>query len=245
MKLTVHSIETFGTSDGPGIRLVVFAQGCLMRCLYCHNPDTQPIKSNNAFQLSGQDVIDLLKKQAPYLKNGGGLTVSGGEPTVQANALIPIFKAVSDAGFHITLDTCGAIYNTTVNKLYDLSDLVLLDVKHIDPAKHKILTRHTNQNALDNAAYRENSGLDMWLRYVLVTGYTDDPKDLDNWAKHFSNYQTVKKVQILPYHTLGVHKYKELGIAYGLDGVAATNSVQADKALDIFKQHLGDKVEVV
>lgn len=243
MALTVHSIETFGTQDGPGIRLVIFAQGCLMRCLYCHNPDTQPLESESTISLTAAQIVELLSKQASYIKRGGGMTVSGGEPTVQAHELLPIFEAVQASGFHIALDTCGAIFSQRVNQLYDLTDLVILDVKHIDPVKHKLLTRHTNLNALQNAAYREQSGKPMWLRYVLVPGYTDDPKDLENWAKHFAGYKTVKKVEILPYHTLGVHKYQELSRPYPLAAVPAASMEQARAAQTIFNHYLSN-VEV-
>lgn len=238
MSLNVHSIETFGTSDGPGIRLVIFAQGCLMRCLYCHNPDTQPMDSAEATTYEIEDIVKLLEKQKPYLKNGGGLTVSGGEPTVQAHELIPLFQAVKKAGFHTALDTCGAIYSDRVNQLYDLTDLVILDVKHIDPDKHKILTRHTNENALKNAAYREQSRKPMWLRYVLVSGYSDDLTDLTNWARYFSAYKCVEKVEIIGYHTLGVHKYEELGIEYKLKAVPPASMDQTKQAAQIFTKYL-------
>lgn len=238
MSLNVHSLETFGTQDGPGIRLVVFTQGCLMRCAYCHNPDTQALQSETMKVYSDEAILLLLKKQKAYFKGGGGLTISGGEPTVQAIDVIPLFEKVKAAGFHICLDTCGAIYSKRINQLYDLTDLVLLDVKHIDPEKHKQLTQHTNENALKNAQYRESTGKPMWLRYVLVPGYTDDQTDLTNWAKYFKDYQSVEKVQILPYHTLGVHKYQALDKHYALDGVKPTSKKQAQSAKKIFDKYL-------
>lgn len=243
MSLNVHSIETFGTHDGPGIRLVIFTQGCLMRCLYCQNPDAQPMCSDKSTHYNPDEIVKLLEKERAYFKRGGGLTVSGGEPTVQAHELIPLFKAVKEAGFHICLDTCGAIYSDRVNQVYDLTDLVLLDVKHIDPVKHKQITHVSNENPLKNALYREQSGKPMWLRYVLVPGYSDDPADLESWAKYFQDYKTVEKIQILPYHTLGVHKYEALGWDYKLDGVPPATLDQAETAKKIFEKYL-ENVEI-
>lgn len=244
MALNVHSIETFGTNDGPGIRLVVFTQGCLMRCSYCQNPDTQAIKSSESKYYEVEEIISLLEKEKPYFKSTGGLTISGGEPTVQAHELIPLFEAARGLGFHICLDTCGAIYSPRVNQVYDLTDIVILDVKHIDPQKHKILTRHTNENALKNAEYRELSGKALWLRYVLVPGYSDDPQDLHRWAEHFKGFTSLKRVEVVPYHTLGVHKYAELGRTYDLAEVPPATKEQAEEAKAIFDQYLANVIVV-
>lgn len=240
--LSIHSIETFGTHDGPGIRLVVFTQGCLFACAYCHNPDSRPIKSDSAKQIDVQEIVDQLKKQEPYFGEQGGLTVSGGEPTVQAKELKKLFEAVKQEGFHITLDTCGAIFNEDINEIYDLANLVLLDVKHIDGEQHKKLTGHTNENVLKNANYREKTGEPMWLRYVLVPGWTDDPKHLEQWAKYFKDFKTIERVEILPYHTLGVYKYAELGIPYKLEGVEPATKEQAKAAKKIFDKYLKNVV---
>lgn len=236
--LNVHSIETFGTHDGPGIRLVVFTQGCVFRCVYCHNPDSQQVNSSSAFQISAEEMVRKLERQKPYLKNGGGITFSGGEPTLQAEELIPICQQIKEAGFHITLDTCGAIHTPETRELYDLCDLVMLDVKHIDADWHRKVTKHDNTTVLKNAAYREESGKDLWLRYVLVPGWTDQLQYLEAWAQHFSEYTSLKKVQILPYHLLGAHKYTELGLENPLEGVPAALPADAQKAKAIFDKYL-------
>ncbi len=241
--LKVHSIETFGTHDGPGIRLVVFLQGCMFRCAYCHNPDSQEWDNPKAIELSAEDIIEKLNKEKNYFKNGGGITFSGGEPTLQAEQLLPICKKIKEAGFHITLDTCGAIHTKTTQELYDVCDLVMLDVKHINRDWHIKLTKQPNDTVLKNAQYREKTGKELWLRYVLVPGWTDQAEYLEEWAKYFSKFASVSKVQILPYHLLGVHKYKELGLEYQLEGVKAATQKDAQRAQKIFEKHL-NQVEI-
>lgn len=236
--LKVHSVETFGTHDGPGIRLVVFLQGCMFRCAYCHNPDSQLWDNPNAIELSADQIIDKLQKQKGYFKNEGGITFSGGEPTLQAIELLAVCKKIKKAGFHITLDTCGAIHDETIKELYDICDLIMLDVKHINKDWHIKLTKQPNNTVLKNANYREKTGKEMWLRYVLVPGWTDQEEYLEEWAKYFSKFKSVSKVQILPYHHLGIYKYKELGLDYMLDGVREANQEDAKRAKKIFKKHL-------
>lgn len=235
--LSVHSVETFGAHDGPGIRLVIFCQGCVFRCLYCQNVDTRALKSPQAKDMNDEEILDLLEKQKPYFKNGGGLTVSGGEPTVQAEALISLFTKAKAAGFHLALDTCGGIYNDQTNQLYDLTDLVILDVKHINPEWHEKLTGHNNDLVLKNAYYREKSGKPMWLRYVLVPGWSDQPEYLEEWGQTFTSYKSIERVEILPYHTLGVYKFKELGIPYQLENVEPPTKEQIENAQKIFTKY--------
>ncbi|MBP7842474.1 pyruvate formate lyase-activating protein [Candidatus Woesebacteria bacterium] len=236
--LKIHSLETFGTHDGPGIRLVVFTQGCVFRCTYCHNPDSQLWDNPKAVELSAEEIIEKLEKQKPYLKNGGGITFSGGEPTLQAKELISICRKIKKAGFHITLDTCGAIHTAETRELYDLCDIIMLDVKHINKEWHQKITNQPNDTVLLNAAYREKTGQELWLRYVLVPGWTDQEEYLSEWAQYFSGFKSITKIQILPYHLLGVHKYKELGIQYKLDGVRAANEADALRAKKIFEKYL-------
>ncbi len=241
-RLLVHSIETFGTKDGPGIRLVLFLQGCNWKCVYCHNPDTIPKTNDKALYLSLDDVLDRLKKCKAYFKDKGGLTVSGGEPTLQAHKLVPIFKTVQQKGYHTALDTNGSIINEYVKKLYRFTDLVLLDVKHIDDKMHQKLTGASNKNTLKNLKHLEEIKKDVWLRYVLVPGWTDQEKYLIQWAQTFKDYKCIKKVEILPYHKLGEHKYKELGWKYKLQGVQPPNDELKSKTLKIFSKYLDNVV---
>lgn len=242
--LDVHSVETFGTHDGPGIRLVLFLQGCPLRCLYCHNPDTQACRGEQARRYSTAQVLELLERERPYFVGGGGLTVSGGEPTLQAEGLLELFAAAGEGGFHRALDTNGAIWSEAVNRLYDLTDLVILDVKHIDDGRHRLLTGAGNRNVLRNAAYRERSGRPLWLRYVLVPGWTDQHAHLERWARHFAGYRSVERVELLPYHTLGVHKYAALKLPYALEGVAPPTAEQVAAARVVFERYLGHVVVV-
>lgn len=242
--LKVHSIETFGVHDGPGIRLVIFLQGCPFKCVFCSNPDTQPANNDKASMMSAAEILDRLERSRPYFKNNGGITFSGGEPTFQAKELAKVMQKIKQAGFHITIDTCGGIFTPETNKVYDLADLILLDVKHIDPEWHQKITGMSNENVLANAAYREKSGKPMWLKYVLVRGWSDQPEYLEAWAKHFKDYKSVERVEILPYHTLGIYKYEELGLPYALEGVEPTTREEAEKAKQIFVKYLGDKVVI-
>lgn len=243
--LRIHSIDTFGTHDGPGIRLVIFVQGCPFRCLYCHNPDTQALETDKTKIINTKEIIDLLQKEKVYFGENGGLTVSGGEPTLQASALIELFRECKKLGFRTCLDTCGAICSKEVEKLYTLTDLVMLDVKHIDDVWHKKITGSSNQNTLRNAELREKSGQELWLRYVLVPGWTDQEKHLENWAKYFADYKSVTRVEIIPYHKLGVFKYEALGRKYMLEGVEPPSKTEIAKAEQIFIKYLGNKVVVV
>lgn len=240
--LKVHSVETFGTHDGPGIRLVVFLQGCPLRCVYCHNPDTQLPSTNKTKEYSAEEIIELLEKQRPYFKQKGGLTVSGGEPTVQAEQLVELFIQAKARGFHVALDTNGVIFSEKVKQLYDLTDIVILDVKHINSDWHRKLTKGSNENVLRNAEYRELSGKPLWLRYVLVPGWTDQPQYLEEWAQFFKDYKTLERVEILPYHTLGVHKYEALGMNYELTGVETPTNQQVADAKKIFETYLPNVV---
>lgn len=245
--LKIHSIETFGVHDGPGIRLVIFTQGCPFRCLYCHNPDTQESETEKTEIKTIDEIIELLEREKPYFgKNGnsGGLTVSGGEPTLQAKTLISLFRKAKERGFHTCLDSCGAIVNRDVQELYHFTDLLLLDVKHIDPIWHRKLVGQDNAKVLENAKIREKSGREMWLRYVLVPGWTDQEKHLLAWAKYFVHFKTVSKVEILPYHELGKHKYQELGREYLLEDVKPPSKEEIAKAKNIFTKYLGNKVVV-
>lgn len=233
--LQVHSIETFGTNDGPGIRLVVFLQGCNFRCLYCHNPDTRPVKGGK--KISSEEILTLLEKQKPYFKEKGGLTVSGGEALLQRKGLIDLFTKAKKAGFNTTLDTNGSILDETAKKLLEVTDLVLLDVKHIDPVWHMKVTNSSNETVLQFAKYLEKIDKPMWLRYVFVPGYTDQKEFLEKWGRHFTGYKNIKRVEILPFHKFGFYKYKELGIENPLEDCPVPTKEAVQKAVNIFKKY--------
>jgi pyruvate formate lyase activating enzyme len=234
--LRIHSVETFGTHEGPGIRLVIFLQGCLFNCLYCHNPDTIPL--NKGKEMSNAEILEILNKGKNYYGKKGGLTASGGEPTLQAKDLVNLFKIVKRVGFNTALDTNGYILNDDTKRLFQETDLVLLDVKHIDNEWHKKITGKPNLKVLETAEYLESIQKRVWLRYVLVPGYSDQPEFLEKWARHFQSYRAIERVEILPYHTLGAYKYESLGIEYKLKGVQPPGESEVQKAKEIFEKYL-------
>ncbi len=233
--LKVHSIETFGTHEGPGIRLVIFLQGCNIRCLYCHNPDL--LDRNNGKEMKIKEILKIAVEQKDYFGEEGGITVSGGEPTLQALRVYKLFKRARKNGIHTSLDSNGTIISNRVKKLYQETDLLILDVKHIDEKWHKKLTGASNKNVLEMAKYREDMGKPMWLRYVLVPGWNDSEEFLEKWGQHFKDYKNIERVEILPYHTLGVHKYKELKMKYKLAKVPTPSVEIISKAENIFKKY--------
>ncbi|MEI8067338.1 MAG: pyruvate formate-lyase-activating protein [Candidatus Shapirobacteria bacterium] len=233
--MKIHSIETFGTGEGPGIRLLVFTQGCNFRCSYCHNPDTFEI--NGGKEMSVDEIIKTALNQKEYFGEKGGITVSGGEPTLQVEEMIKLFSRAKKNNINTALDTNGSIISDQVKELYELTDLLILDVKHIDDDQHIKLTGCSNKNTLEMAEYREKSGKKMWLRYVLVPGINDQKETLIKFGEYFKNYKNIEKVEILPYHTLGVYKYKELGIKYKLEGVLPPTKNSILEAENIFKKY--------
>ncbi len=229
----VHSIETFGTVDGPGIRFVVFMQGCPLKCLYCHNRDTWEVNAGN--ETNVDDLVSEIKRYIPYMKSsGGGVTVSGGEPLLQAKFVTTLFKKLKSSNIHTALDTAGSIpINSDIEELLQYADLVLLDIKHIDDEKSKILTGLSNKNNLDFAKYLDAHNIPVWIRQVLVPGYTDDEKDLLDLKNFISTLSNVEKVEFLPYHDLGKFKWKELGFEYALEATRTANSEDLERAKKI------------
>lgn len=230
----IHSFESFGTVDGPGIRFVVFLQGCPLRCLYCHNPDTW---LGGGTEYSATDVINRVLRYKNYFSNGGGLTASGGEPMAQREFVTELFKLAHKEGINTCLDTSGFLFDESRKEeflpLLNVTDLVLLDIKHIDDEKCKELTGKTNKNTLAFAKFLSDNGVKMWIRHVLVPNLTDD----DEWLKKIRSFtdslQTVERIEVLPYHTMGVVKYEKLGYDYPLKGVEAPNKERVENAKKI------------
>lgn len=233
--IKVHSYESMGTYDGPGLRLVVFLQGCPFKCLYCANPDTIPFEGGT--QTDIEDIVTKAVSQKPFFGKRGGITFSGGEPTAQAAQLLPLVKRLKEESIHICLDTNGGIWNSSVEELLTETDLVMLDCKQFNPDRHEELTGRSNNQTLKTAEWLENNGKPFWLRYVLVPGISDFEEDIRALGEHFKEYRMIKKVEILPYHTLGIHKYESLGQDYKLKDTPVNTPEQLDKALSLFKEY--------
>lgn len=230
----IHSLETFGTVDGPGVRFVVFVQGCPMRCLYCHNPDTWPV--NGGTEYSVDEILKKYDDNKTFYTNGG-LTVTGGEPLLQLDFLTELFMKAKDKGIHTCIDTSGIVYKpdnkTVVDKLDVLmqyTDLVMLDIKHIDPEEHIKLCAQPNEGILAFAEYLDKKNIPMWVRHVVVPGITYNEEYLYKLGLFLGKLNNLKALDVLPYHTMGVVKYENLGMEYPLKGVPALNKNEVIKA---------------
>jgi len=223
----INKLETFGSVDGPGVRFVVFVQGCPMRCQFCHNPETWDFKGDKAgaYDISAQDLLKKALRYQSYWGKDGGITVSGGEPLAQIDFLIEFFEAAKAAGVHTCLDTSGVNfvrnepYFGKFKRLMDATDLLLVDIKNIDPAEHKKLTGHDNKNILDMFRYLDEINKPIWIRHVLVPGGSDNDELLIKTREFIDTLHNVQKVEVLPYHALALAKYQELGIDYVLKDV--------------------------
>ncbi len=248
----VHSVESFGTVDGPGLRMVIFLQGCPMRCAYCHNPDTWPEKRGAL--MDSEELIERFLRNRSYYKTGG-ITVSGGEPLLQAEFVTDLFSKAKKEGISTCLDTSGVLfpYRKTENgweterngihegirshatgmtlkefdELLKVTDLVLLDIKHTDEEVHRSLTGHSNKTVFSFLEYLAEKKVPVWIRRVAVPGLTDDEAELFRFGEYLGGFSNVKAVEVLPYHTMGVPKYKELGISYRLEGVPQMDTAAA------------------
>lgn len=238
--LNIHSIESFGTYDGPGIRYVLFLQGCPFKCLYCANPDTMNFGDGKDYRLD--QIVKEAVNMKSYYTNGGGVTISGGEPCCQAKQLIKLFGKLKQEGIHTALDTNGHVMNHYVKELLEMTDLVLLDVKHIDSSMHEIVTSKGNEKTLAFAKYLKEINKPFWLRYVLVPGLTDNPKHLHQLGEHFKGYENLVKLEIQPYHKLGVHKWEHLDKEYALKDTPENTIEQLEKAKGIFEQYFKEVV---
>lgn len=241
----IHSLESMGTVDGPGLRFVVFLQGCPMRCAYCHNPDTWAVNAGKLMEPA--EIIEQVEHNRSFYRNGG-ITVTGGEPLLQIDFLIDLFTLAKERGIHTCIDTSGIVYkpgNTALieklDKLMALTDLVMLDIKHIDPEKHLELTAQPNDGILAFVQYLSDKDIPMWIRHVVVPGITDDEKYLYQLGEFIAPFRNLKVLDILPYHTMGTVKYENLGMEYKLKDVPAMDKSTAIELKKIVVKGIKDK----
>lgn len=235
MKGYIHSFESFGTKDGPGIRFVLFMQGCPLRCLFCHNPDTWKM-NDYKHELPPEDAFKEIQKVKGFIKSGG-VTISGGEPLLQPEFINELFLLCKKEGIHTAIDTSGYILNDKVKETLENTDLILLDVKHINPNKYEDLTAKALEPTLNFLEYLSKIEKPTWIRYVLVPGWTDAEEDLHNWAKYISQYKNIGRVDILPFHQMGQHKWEQLGLEYKLRDTPSPSSDDIKKVESIFKSY--------
>ena len=237
IKGRIHSVESFGSADGPGVRYIVFLKGCNMRCQYCHNPDTWA--KDGGELMTPEEVLKKALRYKTYWKEKGGITVSGGEALLQIDFVTELFRLAKEKGVNTCLDTSGNPFSleepfkSKFDELMKYTDLFMLAIKHMDDAAHRKLTGQTNQNILEMAAYLSDHGKAMWIRHVLVPGITTEEDELYRLRSFLDTLKTVERVEVLPYHTLGVFKWKELGIPYQLEGVDPPTKEQIDRAKEI------------
>lgn len=230
----VHSVETFGSVDGPGIRFLIFLKGCSMRCRYCHNPDTWDPETDDL--RTADELLTQAMRYRSYWGREGGITVSGGEALLQIDFLTELFRKAKAKGIHTCLDTSGQPFTrrepffSKFAELMKYTDLLLFDLKQIDDAKHRELTGRTNRNILDCARYLSDIGKPIWVRHVLVPGVTDNDDDLHALRAFIDTLQNVKRVEVLPYHAMGTYKWEQLGIPYTLKDVSAPSEERVRNA---------------
>jgi len=235
MEGRVSSVQSMGAVDGPGLRYVVFLQGCPLRCAYCHNPETWDLTGGTPY--TAEDLCKTILRYRPYFGENGGVTVSGGEPLLQLDFVSEVFRLARAKKVQTALDTSAqpfapdnAEWMARFDRLLENTDLVILDLKEIDDEKHKKLTGHSNKNILAMAQYVAARGVDLWIRHVLVPGLTDDADGLRQLDAFIKTLPTVRRVEILPYHTLGLFKWQNLGIPYPLDGVRVPTAEEVETA---------------
>ncbi len=228
----VHSIESFGTVDGPGIRFVLFLQGCHLQCKYCHNRDTWNMNGGDYKSLD--EIYNKIINYKNYIYPNGGVTVTGGEPLLQVHFLISLFEKLKNDGIHTCIDTSGMVFiSKDIQDLLSLTDLILLDIKHIDNEKCKALVGVGNTLELNFARYLSDNNIPMWIRQVIVPGFTDSKEDLLKLKEFILSLKTVERVELLPYHNMGAYKWKNLGETYSLENVSPATSNDIERAMKI------------
>ena len=234
IKGRIHSTESFGTVDGPGVRFVVFFQGCPLRCKYCHNPDTWDFSGGR--EVTADELMKEHDSYKEFLKSGG-ITATGGEPLAQPEFLTELFRLAKSKGVHTCLDTSAGCYDpdshSKIDEALKYTDLVMLDIKHIDDAAHKQLTGHTNRNILAFAEHIRELGIPVWIRHVVVPGITDDRDELFRLGEYIATLKNIKALDVLPYHDMAKSKYDQLGILYPLPDTPPLTKEQAIAAREI------------
>lgn len=237
MQGRIHSFESFGTVDGPGIRFIIFMQGCPLRCLYCHNPDSWQTNGGKLYEID--EILPMILKYKNYFGNNGGVTVSGGEPLLQIDFVTQLFIALKKEGIHTCIDTSGITFNEDDTSKFDLlidnTDLFLLDIKHISSLEHQNLTGMPNEKILKFAYYLDRKKKNIWIRHVLVPGYTNNTVYLMELRRFLDTLTNVAKIEVLPYHTMGIVKYQKLNIPYKLGGVSTPSKEDIALANKILK----------
>jgi len=230
----IHSTESFGAADGPGVRFIVFMQGCHMRCRYCHNPDTW--KMDGGDEVTADEILKRALRFKPYWGKDGGITISGGEPLLQIDFVIELFKKAKELGINTCIDTAGNPFTkeepffSKFEELMKYTDLLLLDLKEINPARHKDLTGIDNSNIIEMAKYLSEINKPVWIRHVLVPEHSDFDEDLDALGDFIDTLSNVDRVEILPYHTLGKFKWENLGIPYTLESISPPSAERIENA---------------
>ena len=228
IKGRVHSFESFSTLDGPGIRYVIFLQGCPLRCKYCHNRDTRDINLGTLYTVD--EIVDKIQKYKEYMGDKGGVTVSGGEPLLQIDFVIELFKKLKENNIHTALDTSGFVDIDKLKDLLKYTDLVLLDLKELDDDTHKDLIGVSNEKTLAFAKHLSDNNIPMWIRHVLVPGITDFKEHLEKLREFVKTLKTVEKVEVLGYHTLGKEKWDLMGEKHPLEGVPEASEEDVKRA---------------
>ncbi len=232
----IHSTESMGTVDGPGIRFVVFTQGCPLRCQYCHNPDTWKLKEGK--KVTTESLIKKIKKIKPYIeRSGGGITISGGEPTMQLDFILDLLKKAKAEGLHTAVDTSGFVESAKFKKLLPYLDLVLLDIKTMDDLVHRDLTGVSNQKTLNLVELLEEKKQPYWVRQVIVPGITDNLEKMQKFAEYLQQKKYLEKIELLPYHELGKHKWENLGLEYKLAAVEPPSEKKMAELNSVFKNY--------
>lgn len=230
----IHSTESFGAADGPGVRFIVFMQGCHMRCCYCHNPDTW--KMDGGDEVTADEILKRALRFKPYWGKDGGITISGGEPLLQIDFVIELFKKAKELGINTCIDTAGNPFTkeepffSKFEELMKYTDLLLLDLKEINPTRHKDLTGFDNSNIIEMAKYLSEINKPVWIRHVLVPEHSDFDEDLDALGDFIDTLSNVDRVEILPYHTLGKFKWENLGIPYTLESISPPSAERIENA---------------